>query len=117
MKRAIALMVACLSLVAGAANPGIVLYPNATAYDFTDCAAGGSASQTVTPGTYLFAATTEDVWVCYATTCATGGRKFPAGVVFMLSVVLQPGAPAGQPVSCRSTGATGDIGLTRASEG
>ncbi len=113
MKRLALLLGLTLSVVAFG---GIVLYPNATAYDFTDCAAGGSAAQTVLPGTYLFAAMTEDVWICYASTCATAGRKLPAGVVFMLSVVLQPGSPAGQLVSCRSTGATGDISMTKASE-
>lgn len=78
---------------------------------FTDCAAGGSASQTVTEGTYIARFLTEDIWICYAATCAANGEKFGAGTVMMLYI------PAGgQVVSCRSAGATGDFVLTGATQ-
>lgn len=81
-------------------------------YEFTDCASGGSAAQTVTGGQYLFRVTDSDVFVCFAesgATCASGGEKFPQGTVMLLTV---PGAS--KSVACRSSGSSGDAILTRA---
>jgi hypothetical protein len=97
----------CLLLLAGTAlaATGIVITP-AVRYEFTDCGAGGSASQTVTGGTYLLRVTDADTFLCWAATCATGGEKFPAGSMLLVSI------PATQAFSCRSAG-TGDVILTR----
>lgn len=86
---------------------GISLDPG-TRYEFTDCASGGSASQTAIEGDYLLRVTDADSWLCYAATCATLGEKFPAGTVMRISVPR-----AGQAFSCRSGASTGDVILTR----
>lgn len=88
------------------AATGITIQPNVR-YEFTDCAAGGSAAQTVTAGTYVFRVTDSDVFVCYAATCAAGGEKWPLGTVILINV------NADQSVSCRSAGSTGDAIFTR----
>lgn len=99
-----------LALASPAGATGISL-DTSKRYEFTDCAAGGSVSQTVAEGVYLTRFITEDIWVCYAATCAAGGEKFGAGTVMMLSV-----GRGGQLMSCRSAGATGDLILTGASQ-
>lgn len=97
-----AVLAACGAMAAG------ITMMVATRFEFTDCASGGSAAQTVTSGSYLFRVTTEDVWLCYAATCATGGEKFSAGTMMQL-VVAGP-----QSMSCRSAASTGDAILTSA---
>lgn len=117
MKRPLALFFLVLLLVpmtAFAVNVGIRLITSRR-FEFTDCAAGGSAAQTVTPGTYLTRFLTEDIWICYASTCAAAGEKFGAGTALMLYVAPVNGA-AGQVMSCRSAGATGDFILTGATQ-
>ncbi len=79
-------------------------------FEFTDCAAGGSSSQSLTEGVYVMRITTEDVFLCYASTCATTGEKWPAGTVILISIPR-----GGKTVSCRSNGATGDAIFTSAS--
>ncbi len=103
---AIYLMVCMLATVALA---GIRLYPT-NRFEFTNCASGGSAAQTVKVGTYFTRILAEDVWMCYAATCVSGGEQIGAGTVFMLTI------PAAQSVSCRSAGSTGDLILTRADQ-
>ena len=100
-----------LALVGGTAMAGGLMLDPAVRFEFTNCEAGGSAAQTVTEGTYLFRVTTEDVWICYASTCAAGGEKFGAGMAMVLSI-----GRSGQAVSCRSAGATGDAIFTRATQ-
>lgn len=103
-----------LALLLGLASPagarGISIDPSKR-YEFTDCAAAGSTAQTVAEGVYLTRFLTEDIWVCYAGTCGTGGEKFGAGTVMMLSI-----GRGGQLMSCRSSGSTGDLVLTGANQ-
>lgn len=106
MRKLLALLLVSTAAIAGGIN-----LDTSRRFEFTDCAAGGSAAQTVTEGTYLLRVTTEDVSMCLAATCATGGEKFPAGMAMMWSV-----GRGGTSVSCRSAGATGDLILTGASE-
>ena len=80
-----------------------------TRFEFTDCAAGGSAAQTLTENQYLFRVTDTDVWVCWAATCASGGERFPAGFAAVISV-----GRGGSQLSCRSSASTGDAIFTRA---
>lgn len=103
--RLLLLLVATLS--GSAVFAAGVALDTARRFEFTDCAAGGSAAQTIPEGTYLFRVTTEDVHVCFAATCASGGEKFPAGTVMLLSI-----SRAGSSVSCRSALATGDAIFT-----
>jgi hypothetical protein len=77
-------------------------------FEFTDCAAAGSASQTVTANTYLLRVTDADVWLCYAATCASGGERLQAGTVMPFNV-----GPSSV-MSCRSSASTGDLVLTKA---
>lgn len=80
-------------------------------FEFVDCAAGGSAAQTVPEGRYLLRVTDADASLCIAdsaSTCAAGGSKFPSGSVFLLGV-----GRGGKSMSCRSSTSTGDILLTR----
>lgn len=88
---------------------GIVV-DTAIRFEFTDCASGGSSSQTLTEGTYLVRVTDADTFVCWAGTCASGGEKFPSGTVVMLAF-----GRGGQAISCRSAGSAGDVIFTRAS--
>ena len=98
-----------LCLVPLAALAGGIQLLTATRFEFTDCASGGSASQTLTVGTYLMRVTDADVWVCYAATCASGGERFPSGTVMLLAI---PGG--GKQVTCRSSASTGDVIFTSA---
>lgn len=102
------LVLLAVSLVAVAVMAqGIPLKP-ATEFNFTDCASGGSAAQTLTANkSFLMRVTDADLWVCYAATCATGGMKFPQGTVILVKV----GATA-QSTSCRSSASTGDVLFT-----
>jgi hypothetical protein len=95
-------------LLAGslASAAGVTITP-AVRFEFTDCAAGGSASQSVTAGSYLLRVTDADVWLCWGATCASGGEKFPSGTVLLLNVTTS------QQFSCRSTGSAADVIFTR----
>lgn len=78
---------------------------------FTNCEAGGSAAQTLTGGDYLMTVHDESTWVCLAdsaSTCASLGTKFPPGFAMVITI-----NNAGQSVSCRSAGVTGDVEFTR----
>lgn len=101
---------ALLALVAfGGAG---VLLDTSTRFEFTDCAAGGSAAQTLTVGTYLFRVTDADTTICpvaSGSTCAAGGEKFPLGTVMCIAITSDK-----KSVSCRSTGSTGDAIFTAA---
>ncbi len=94
----------------GASADGIAL--TSTLVTFTDCSSSGSSAQTVPAGTYLLTVTDEAVWLCQAdsaSTCATLGTKLPSGTVMLYTV-----GRGGASVSCRSTGSTGDLNLTKA---
>lgn len=107
MRKTLALL---LVLAAGAAVAAGLTIDTGLRYEFTDCASGGSAAQTlVGSADYLFRVTDSDTFVCDAATCATGGEKFPVGTVILIHV-----PPAGSQKSCRSTGSTGDAIYTRA---
>ena len=95
---------ASLLVSVSALAAGVSLAPS-TRFEFTDCAAGGSAAQTVPAGSFLFRATDESVFICFASTCVSGGEKFPAGTVMLLNM------PGGS-VSCRSAASTGDAIFT-----
>jgi predicted metal-binding membrane protein len=97
-----------LVLVASAAVADGVELIVATRFDYPNCSASGSASQTVTGGTYLMRVTDEDVSICYAATCAADGEKFPAGTVMLITF------NGNQAVTCRSANATGDVTFTKA---
>lgn len=109
--RSILLGLALLGTVAVAGPSGLTI-DTGVRFEFTDCASGGSANQTVTgstvPALYLMRVTDSDVFLCYGSTCASGGEKFPLGTVILISVPA-----SGQIMSCRSSASTGDIILTR----
>ncbi len=79
----------------------------ATVFDFANCTAGGSAAQSLTAGTYMLTVLTEPVTICYAATCAAGGRTLPANSIVTIKVA------ATTSVSCRSAGSTGDLEYTK----
>jgi hypothetical protein len=93
-------------VVATAAFAGIAIDVNRR-YEMNNCAAGGSSSVAPVAGQYLFRVTTADTWVCWSGTCASGGELFSAGTVFLLQV-----PSGGSTLSCRSTGANGNVVLT-----
>lgn len=99
------LLVTLLAATAFAA--GITLDP-LTRFEFTDCASGGSANQTLTENQYLLRITDADVWVCWAATCASGGERFPVGFAAVLTIPR-----GGSQLSCRSTASNGDAIFTR----
>lgn len=107
--RALAFAVA---LAAGLALAGGIPFNPSVTYTFTDCAAGGSASQNVQAGTYLLTVTDSDVFICYAATCASGGFRLPMGMAALWTFPGQQGALTA--VSCRSSGSTGDLNLALA---
>lgn len=82
---------------------------------FTNCASGGSAAQTVSDREQDFFVRTsndEPVWICLAktgSTCVTGGNFLNANSTVRLRFSLNQLS-----VSCRSTGATGDLFVTPA---
>lgn len=80
--------------------------------EFTDCASGGSSAQAlVKDRQYLMRVTDADTFVCFAesaSTCASGGEKFPVGTVVLLTIT---GAQVS--ASCRSSTSTGDVIFTR----
>ncbi len=79
----------------------------ATTTDFADCAAGGSASNTIAAGTWMLVVLDEATSFCYAGTCAAGGRKLPANAILTIKVA------GTTTISCRSAGATGDLQYTK----
>jgi hypothetical protein len=98
-----------LPLVALVAFGQVTLEPSVRT-EFTDCASGGSASNTLAANTtYLMRVTDADVFLCLAPTCATGGERFPSG-----TVLLYQTRNAVLTVSCRSSASTGDIIFTKA---
>lgn len=106
--RNLALTVALLTTAAIAGGIPV----NGTPKNFDDCASGGSAAQTLTSRTYLLRVFDETTWLCFAasgSTCASGGDRYPAGTVILVTL-----APDQVSVSCRSTGSTGDATLTPA---
>lgn len=72
-------------------------------FTFSNCASGGSASQTVTAGRYLLVVADEGAYVCKAATCATGGRYVPSNVPILIKFGKD------QTVSCRSSGSSADV--------
>jgi hypothetical protein len=80
--------------------------------EFTDCASGGSTAQALVRDTeYLLRVTDADTFICLAatgSTCATGGERFPAGTVVLLSITGDQVS-----ASCRSSSSTGDAIFTR----
>lgn len=105
MRKALALvcLVPALALAAG----GPIKLDTAVRLEMTDCASGGTAGATLAGGNYLLRVTDSDVFLCYASSCASGGEKFPQGTVLVIAV---PGG--GQAFSCRSSGSAGDVILT-----
>lgn len=99
---ALALLVTAAATVAAP----ITVNPNVR-YEFSNCSSGGSAATSVTAGSYVFRVFDEDTHICYASTCATGGERWPVGTVLHLRV------QATTDVSCRSSGSTGDAVFTR----
>lgn len=81
------------------------------AVDFANCSASGSSAQTLVRGRiYVMQVFDEETWVCFAassSTCASGGRRFPAG--FAAKVTVNGDMLSS---SCRSAGATGDVEFT-----
>lgn len=109
-KNAIVFLCVCLLALSAFAVSGFRL-DTANRIEFTDCSASGSSGQTFSfkngPATFLVRVTDEDSSLCLASTCASGGEKFPKGT--MIAVTFG----SGDVVSCRSTGSTGDIIITR----
>lgn len=102
-------LVAVLLFASLAVAAGLAL-DTSQRFEFTDCASGGSAAQTVTEGQYLMRVTDTDVYMCTAdsgSTCATGGERFPVGTVIVVTF-----GRGGKSTSCRSSASTGDLILT-----
>lgn len=101
---ALALMLVASSALAA----GIPIDP-ANVVTFTDCASGGSAAQTIPEGDFLLTVADADVFLCFAasaSTCASGGIKFPQGTVARITT------PRGlRSLSCRSSASTADVYL------
>lgn len=104
-----ALLVALL-VPLSAALAGLTLNPSLRT-EFSNCAAAGSASSTVTANVQYMArvSSDSDVSLCYAGTCAAGGELFPAGSMFTINFRSDQTT-----LSCRSAASTGDIIFTRA---
>jgi hypothetical protein len=77
--------------------------------DYTACAAGGcvqtDGGTPIAAGAYFVTVTSENMTLCYAATCATGGRTMPVG---RYNIRL----PADTNVSWRSTSGTGNAQFT-----
>lgn len=87
-----------------------------TRFEFTDCSSSGSSSQSVLPGNYVMRITDENVFVCYAATCASpNGEKWPVGTVISIKIGGGGVNPAAVTLSCRSASSTGDLILTSGS--
>ncbi|MFT3708045.1 MAG: hypothetical protein QM817_10350 [Archangium sp.] len=100
-----------LALVPVVAKAGIPLNA-AIRTEFTDCASGGSTAQALVRGDYLLRITDSDTFLCFAaagSTCVSGGEKFPAGTVMVITVTGDMLS-----ASCRSSGSTGDAIFTKA---
>jgi hypothetical protein len=99
-------------LLAAALSAGPISLDPSVRFEFTDCAVGGSAAQTLTKNTqYLMRVTGEDTFVCFAvsgSTCAANGEKFPAPFAALVYITDNL-----KSVSCRSTGSTGDVIFTK----
>lgn len=105
-KLALLLLLPALALAGGGINLAL-----GTRFEFTDCAAAGSAAQTLAQGQYLFRVTDEATFVCFAqagSTCLSGGEKFPAGLAMLINITGDKTS-----VSCRSAGAAGDVIFTK----
>lgn len=79
-------------------------------FEFTDCSSGGSVAQTLTAGDYWYRVTDADTFICLAnsaSTCASGGEKWPVGTVVLITI-----GPDQRSVSCRSSTSTGDAIFT-----
>jgi hypothetical protein len=97
-----------LVAVAGTAlAAGITITP-AVRTAFENCPPDGSSAQTVTRGGYLLTVTDADAFVCWGSSCASGGEKFSSGTMLLLNI------PATQEFSCRSADATADVSFVRA---
>lgn len=98
-------------LMCGLAYAGqpISINPNVT-LDFTDCSSSGSSAQLLHGGDYVLTVTDEDVWLCWAATCGSGGRRWPVGTVINLH--FGGGSGNDTQLSCRSAGSTGDANFT-----
>lgn len=106
MRKLPVLALACL--LGGAALAQINLNTGSR-FETTDCAAGGSSiGTTLANSKYLLRVTGEDTFICWAASCAAGGEKFPTGTIILLQF------QTAQALSCRSTGATGDVIMTKA---
>lgn len=71
--------------------------------NMTDCAANGSTTVSVPKGQYIMLITTEAATVCDGATCSSGGTTWVVGT--QLPVFYDVATT----VSCKSTGATGDV--------
>lgn len=109
MRKTLALcLILLVPTVADAAGSPLNL-DTTTRLEMTDCASGGTAGATLAAGTYLMRVTGEDSFLCYASSCASpNGEKWPVGTIVAIAV-----GSSGQAFSCRSSGSTGDIILTR----
>lgn len=112
MKRLVILTVGLLALSALAASA--INYDRSTSYTtqytFTNCAAGGSAAQTIIKGKYLVTALEDTGFLCQAktgSTCASGGKPLPINTRTIVDV------GESLSMSCRSASATADITLDR----
>lgn len=96
-----------LFLPVAALSAGLTINPDVQV-SLTNCAADGSTTATVKRGEYLVTTAGEDLWFCYAATCAASGVYLPSGAAVVISIKSDTS------VSCRSAGATGDLQYTRA---
>jgi hypothetical protein len=106
-------LLALASIAAWAGPPTAVgvWFDHTVKYKFTNCSATGSAVQVVPNGKYVIRVMDEDVNLVYGTTYdggATNNTPWPKGSAWIESFYADDG---GTPLSCQSTGATGDVNL------
>ena len=101
------LVAVLLSAIAAFAFPRI---ESGSVVDFSNCATGGSAAQSISDGSYLMVVFDEETTLCWAATCASGGRRLPLPFAMLMDFKSASGS---QQLSCRSAGATGDVHFTR----
>lgn len=109
-----------LALLAGVALASGVTVDPSVKVEFTDCLStglssdGGAPGQLVRAGPYVMRVTDENTWICFASTCASSGDKFPVNTVMLLDVLPPTDGGYQQYFSCRSASSTGDLILTKA---
>lgn len=73
------------------------------------CGTGGGSAVSIPQGSYILNVVAEASWFCVAATCASGGHLKEQG----FSMLYKQTNSAAAQISCRSTGGTGKITLSK----